>query len=224
MKNALLEPVEYKVEETRRGVWRRFLYPTGELFEEFTSHRRLFGLPLLHFTRGKSPETGKRVTARGIIAVGRFAVGIIALGQVSAGILAIGQLSLGLLFGLGQAATGVLAIGQLAIAGLFGLGQFASGYAVIAQFGVGKYVLAQTGMGSHVWDTNGESPVARQFFESLLPWTRGIPHDPSRPFNTRWGGAGSPASGSHHRTGTGERPQTPGLPSRRCVRPRRLRP
>lgn len=27
MRNQLLEPVEYRIEETRRGVWRRFLYP-----------------------------------------------------------------------------------------------------------------------------------------------------------------------------------------------------
>src|SRR5262249_37438473 len=131
MKNLLLEPVEYKVEETRRGVWRRFLYPDGTLFEEFTSHRRVFGLPLLHFTRGKSPETGKRVTARGFIAVGRFAVGVIALGQVAVGILALGQLALGLLLGLGQASTGIFAVGQLAVATVFGLGQFAVGYVSI---------------------------------------------------------------------------------------------
>jgi hypothetical protein len=169
MKNLLLEPVEYKVEETRRGVWRRFLYPDGQLFEEFTSHRRLFGLPLLHFTRGKSPETGKRVTARGFIAVGRFAVGVIALGQVAVGILALGQLALGLLLGLGQASTGIVAVGQLAVGTVFGLGQFAVGYVTIGQFAAGKYVLAQMGFGEHVWDTRGVAPAAQRFFESLLP-------------------------------------------------------
>ncbi len=169
MKNLLLERVEFKIEETERGVWRRFLYPDGQLFEEFTSHRRVFGLPLLHFTRGKSPETGKRVTARGFIAVGRCAIGVIALGQAAVGILAFGQLALGLLFGLGQASTGLFAIGQLAIATIFGLGQFAVGYVAIGQFGLGKYVLAQFGYGEHVWDIRGVSPVAEQFFESLLP-------------------------------------------------------
>ena len=169
MKNLLLEPVEYKIEETRRGVWRRFLYPDGQLFEEFTSHRTVFGLPLLHFTRGISPETGKRVTARGFIAIGRFAVGVIAIGQASAGILAIGQLALGLLLGLGQASTGLFAIGQMAIATIFGVGQFAVGYVAIGQFALGKYVLAQIGFGEHVWDTRGVSPVAQQFFEWLVP-------------------------------------------------------
>src|SRR5262249_17953720 len=141
MQNLLLEPVQYKVEETRRGVWRRFLYPDGQLFEEYRSHRRLFGLPLVHFTRGKCPETGKRVTARGIIAVGRFAVGVIAIGQVSAGALAVGQAAFGLLLGLGQASVGLFAVGQLAIATVFGLGQLTARYVAIRQFALGKYVL-----------------------------------------------------------------------------------
>jgi hypothetical protein len=170
MQNLFLENVQYQHQETRRGVWRRFLYPNGQLFEEFTSHRRLFGMPLLHFTRGKCPETGKRVTAKGFIAIGRFAVGVIALGHLSAGLLAIGQLGLGLLLGLGQASTGLFAVGQLAIGTIFGLGQFAVGYVSIGQMAMGKYVLAQLGVGEHVWDTRGQSPVARQFFESLWPW------------------------------------------------------
>jgi hypothetical protein len=39
MKNLLFEKVEYKIDETPRGVWRRYLYPDGQLFEEFVSHR-----------------------------------------------------------------------------------------------------------------------------------------------------------------------------------------
>src|SRR5689334_17429138 len=115
MRNLLLERVEYQVEETRLGVWRRCLYPSGELFEEFASHRKLGRFPLLHFTRGKSPETGKRVTARGVIAVGRKAVGVVAVGQAALGVIAVGQLALGLLLGLGQASWGLVAVGQLAI-------------------------------------------------------------------------------------------------------------
>src|SRR5437016_3508457 len=141
VRNMLLENVDYKIRETRLGVWRSFLYPNGQLFEEFTSHRRLFGLPWLHFTRGKCPETGKRVVARGVIAVGRMAVGIVALGQAAVGFLAIGQLALGVLLGLGQATTGLFAVGQLAVAAIFGAGQAATGYVAIGQFGFGRYVL-----------------------------------------------------------------------------------
>ncbi len=169
MKNLLLEDIKYKIDETPRGVWRRFVYPTGELFEEFTSHRRLFGVPLLHYTRGKCPETGRRIVARGIVAIGRLAVGVIAIGHASAGIIALGQLALGVLLGLGQATTGVIALGQLAVAALFGLGQVATGYVAIGQFGFGQYVLAQFGFGTHVWDMREVSPVAEQFFRRFLP-------------------------------------------------------
>jgi hypothetical protein len=168
MDNLLLQNVEYKIDETPRGVWRRFLYPTGELYEEFTSHRRLLGLPLVHYTRGRCPETGKRKTAKGVIAVGRVAVGVVAVGQMATGFIAIGQLALGVLFGLGQAATGAACLGQLALAAGFGLGQFVTGHVAIGQFAFGHYVLAQLGVGVHVWDTQGTDPAAEQFFRSLI--------------------------------------------------------
>jgi hypothetical protein len=167
--NQLLQDVEYKIEETSFGTWRKYLYPSGELFEEFKSSDDLFGLPLVHYTRGRCPETGKRIVAKGIIAVGRLAVGVVAIGQASLGIVAVGQLGLGLLFGLGQACSGVVGIGQFALGGLFGLGQFATGYVAIAQVGFGHYVLSQIGVGSHVIDMRGVSPVAKQFFQQFIP-------------------------------------------------------
>jgi hypothetical protein len=165
--NLLLREVEYRVEQTPLGTWRRFLYPSGMLFEEFVSHRRLSGLPLFHYTRGISPETGKRVVAKGVVAVGRMAVGFVALGQLALGLLAIGHLGLGLLVGLGQGATGVLAVGQLA-GGVFALGQVTGGWVAVGQAAVGKYVLAQIGLGEHVWDMQGASPTAKEFFRSLM--------------------------------------------------------
>jgi hypothetical protein len=169
MANILLEKVDYHIEETPWGVWRRFLYPTGAYFAEFRSHRTLFGLPLLHFTRGICPETGKRVVARGVVAVGRLAVGILALGQAAAGLVAVGQLGLGLLFGLGQAATGVGAVGQLTLGLYLAVGQLAASNSVtIAQLGYGKFVLAQIGYGEYVWSTERADPEAVAFFQSLL--------------------------------------------------------
>lgn len=169
MQNVLFPPVEYQVEETPRGVWRRFLYPSGELFAEFTAHAEFMGMPLLHYTHGKCPETGRRVTARGVVAIGRRAVGIVAIGQLATGFLAFGQLAIGMLLGFGQASTGVLAVGQLALGAVFGLGQFATGYASIGQLAFGHYVLAQLGFGKEVWDTRGVAPAAREFFRFLVP-------------------------------------------------------
>jgi hypothetical protein len=168
-RNMLLTEVDYQFEKTALGVWRRYLYPSGMLFEEFVSHRKLLGLPVLHYTRGICPETGKRIVAKGVIAIGKLAFGILAIGHASMGVIAIGQLAVGLLFGLGQASTGVFALGQLVLVLAFGIGQLAIGDIVIAQFGLGQYVLAQLGYGMHVWDIRGASPEAEQLFRAVLP-------------------------------------------------------
>jgi hypothetical protein len=167
-RNLLLEKIEYQVTRTGSGVWRRFLWPTGELFEEYRSDRTLLGLPLLHLTRGRSPETGRRVTARGFVAIGRRAVGVVAIGQAAAGVVALGQASAGLLVAVGQAALAPVAIGQLAVGLLFGLGQAATGEIAVGQFALGQYVLAQVGLGAHVWDTRGADPAAQELFRALL--------------------------------------------------------
>ncbi|MFO0956463.1 MAG: hypothetical protein U0800_03230 [Isosphaeraceae bacterium] len=172
MKNLLLEEVRYKVEETPNGTWRRFVYPNGQLFQEYVDNRQVFGLPLIHYTHGPCPETGRRVVATGFIAVGRLAVGVVAIGHASLGVVAIGQLALGLLLGLGQASTGALAIGQLAVGLAFGLGQLVTGYVAIGQFGLGRYVLAQLGAGVDVWDIRAAAPEAVRFFKSWLPFPR----------------------------------------------------
>lgn len=166
--NLLLEQVEYLYTETSLGTWRRFVYPSGDLFEEFTSHRSLGKLPWLHYTRGRSPETGKLVIARGVIAIGRLARGFIAIGQASVGVIAIGQVALGLLFGFGQAAIGLAAIGQLALGLSFGLGQFATGQIAIGQMAYGQYVLAQIGWGEHVWDMRAADVRAKDFFKPMI--------------------------------------------------------
>jgi hypothetical protein len=168
MKNLLLEKVEYQTETTSWGTWRRFVYPDGKYFAEFRSHTTFWGLPLMHFTRGICPETGRRVMAKGIIALGRFALGALAIGQVSFGLIAIGQAGLGLLLGLGQASTGLYAIGQAAIGVLFGAGQVATGQIAIGQVAFGKYVLAQIGFGEYVWSMNRSAPEAVSFFKAFL--------------------------------------------------------
>lgn len=170
MENLLLNPreVEFLVQDNGRGVWRRFLFPDGRMFAEFKTHATLFGLPLLHITWGRNPETMRYVTAKGIIAIGRFAYGGLAIGQVSGGVIAIGQLGIGCLLGFGQATTGLFALGQAAFGGLIGIGQITCGHMAIGQVAAGTYVLAQFGLGDHVWDMRQGDPVAVQFFRQLL--------------------------------------------------------
>lgn len=177
MRNILLEEVEYKVQETNFGVWRRYGYADGTSYHEFKSHKTMFGLPLVHYTYGKNPETGRRQWAKGVLAVGCFArgviptgmvsVGLIAVGLLTFGLVAIGLLAIGIAVGFGQLSTGVVALGQIAIGVLFGVGQITTGYVAIGQVALGRYVLAQIGVGKYVWCMGRANPEAVEFFKAL---------------------------------------------------------
>ncbi len=167
-RNLLLEPIDYLVEETTWGRWRRFVYPNGNRFAEFTSHRSWGGLPLVHYTFGKCPETGKRIVARGVVAVGRIARGFIAIGQVAIGLVALGQFSIGLVFGFGQLTIGFVVVGQISLGMLFAVGQVAAAYVAIGQFAVGTYALGQMAWGDHVVDMRTVDPAAKDFFLGLI--------------------------------------------------------
>lgn len=94
----------------------------------YKSRSRLFGIPVLHISRGVDPKTGKVPTAFGVIAIGRVAVGGIAVGGAAMGVLAIGGVSFGVM-GLGVVAVGVLAgIGGIALSLWFALGGLAVGF------------------------------------------------------------------------------------------------
>ncbi len=168
MPNMMLEHVEYKTRQTSLGTWREYVYESGARFAEFRSHVEVVGYPLLHYTHGICPETGKRVVAKGVVAVGRIAVGVLALGQVAAGVVAIGQGAFGLLGALGQAAAGYYCVGQLALGLGFGLGQLATGATAVGQLALGRYVLAQGGWGQHVWSQSHADPEAVAYFRALL--------------------------------------------------------
>ena len=160
--------IEYSFRETANGVWREYTYPEGNRFREYKSKMDFRGLPMVHVTIGKCPETGKRIVAKGVIAIGRIAVGVVAIGHLGIGLFAVGQAGLGLFGGLGQLATGCVAIGQAAIGLLFGLGQLATGYVAVGQFAIGYYAMGQMGAGIHVWSTTVRDVKAYEFFKWLL--------------------------------------------------------
>jgi hypothetical protein len=80
---------------------------------EYKSEASFLGLPLLHVSFKYRPNRVP-VPAKGIIAIGQFAVGFFTLSQ----------------FGLG-----VVSVSQFAIAG-YALAQFAFAYKLVAQFGI----------------------------------------------------------------------------------------
>ncbi|MBD3322357.1 MAG: hypothetical protein GF350_14750 [Chitinivibrionales bacterium] len=162
--------IDYTIEKTSRGTWRRYLYPSGHHFCEYKSHATFMGWPVIHYTKGICPETGHRIIAKGLLAVGRIAVGGLAIGQASAGIIAVGQACFGVIFGLGQAAAGLYALGQLAAGLYLAIGQLAVGYIAVGQLAIGIYALGQVGIGKYVWSTTIENPEAKKLFKALFAW------------------------------------------------------
>ena len=163
----LLERIDYEIENTPFGTWKRHLGPSGQAYSEFTSHRHFRGLPFFHFTSGRNPETGRRKIAKGVVAVGRLSIGVLSVGQAAFGVVTAGQFSFGVVLGLGQLCAGLLALGQVSLGVLFGAGQVATGIVAMGQAAFGVYVLAQSGAGVHVWDANGVDEAARGFFKML---------------------------------------------------------
>lgn len=125
---------------------------------EWKTKAHILGLPLVHIALGRDRETGKLLIAKGVIAIGQFAIGVVALGQFSVGILA----------AFGQFSAGLFAVAQFAVGILFGIGQFATGAAAVGQFAFGKYVLAQFGWGEHVWSTLIKDITAIRYFKNFL--------------------------------------------------------
>ena len=112
---------------------------------EYKSQRTLFGLPLVHIHFGDR-GTG---LAKGIVAIGNYAVGFLAIGGLSLGLVSIGGLSLGLLFSLAGLALGGISIGGVAI-GLMAFGGSAVGLFTIGGASIGVYAVGGAAIGSQV--------------------------------------------------------------------------
>ena len=131
---------------------------------EWKSKTRILDLPLIHVAIGRDRKTGKFLVAKGVVAIGQFALGVIT----------IAQFGVGLLFGFGQFVAGYYAIGQVALGITLGIGQVATGMTAIGQFAFGKYVLAQIGFGKHVWSIKVKDPEAIDYFAGLWHSVKGL--------------------------------------------------
>jgi len=92
-------------------------YPAREHWDgwgfEYKSQASFVGLPLLHISFKFGPDRRPR-PAKGVIAIGQFAIGFITISQIG---------------------VGIVSISQLTVAG-FAVAQFAFAYSLIAQIGV----------------------------------------------------------------------------------------
>jgi hypothetical protein len=130
---------------------------------EWRSAQTIYGYPLVHIAFGKD-ERGRLRVAKGIIAIGQFALGLIT----------VAQFGVGLLFGFGQFILGLTAVAQFAGGLWFGLGQIATGYVAIGQFVLADVGLAQFGYARALWspDRRDSEAVAyfRQLWDSFRSW------------------------------------------------------
>jgi hypothetical protein len=108
---------------------------------EYRSKQQLFGVPLLHVAVGYSPRTGLPRLARGIIAIGNFALGVVAIGGIAAGGIVLSGIGFGVLV-IAGIAVGWVAIGGLAVGIAFALG----GLAVSVYHAIGGLPLLLNGM------------------------------------------------------------------------------
>jgi hypothetical protein len=128
---------------------------------DWKSRTTICGYPVVHIAYGRDARGRLRV-AKGVIAIGQFAIGLIT----------IAQFGVGFLFGFGQFVVALTAVAQVAITPLCGIGQFATGYVAMGQMAVGYYALGQIAYGVHVWSVNRQDLVALVFFARLLPFFR----------------------------------------------------
>ena len=129
--NLLHSAPDYKLTHTRFGVRRDWMNEAGVRYSDYRSHRQILGMPIVAMASGISPETGRKVTAVGFIAIGQRARGVVAIGQFSVGAIAIGQVAIGSFVAVGQFSVAPLCLGQLAV-GLIGAGQV--GIAAVGAF------------------------------------------------------------------------------------------
>lgn len=141
---------------------------------DYRSKVHIFGLPLVHIATGIDPETGRMRVAKGIIAIGTYAIGLIALGGVSFGGLCLGGVSIGLVT-LGGLSVGLFgALGGLAISLYLAVGGAAiSGYIAIGGFAFGlEYAFGGFAISKHPYGRNYQDPEAmrmmQQFLKSIL--------------------------------------------------------
>ena len=165
------------------GHWR----PTGR---EWKSKTSLFGWPIIHIAYGHHPRTGKKLIAKGVIALGDVAIGAFAVGGFSIGIVSMGGMALGINAMGGCAVALQMAFGGMAIGGIAlgggAIGLLAAGGGAVGLVAVGGGAFGRIAVGGGVGGTNtlgarGWNPP--EFIESewiatmaddRMPWVAAI--------------------------------------------------
>jgi predicted Ser/Thr protein kinase len=153
---------------------------------QWKSQSTFMGWPLVHIAYGHHPDTGEKLVAKGLIAIGDVAVGGIAFGGVSVGLASFGGVALGLnavggcaialqlaaggcaigALAVGGAAVGALAMGGAAVGGI-ALGGAGVGYLALGGGAAGQYSINRQG----TWNPESfaDTMMAETLCDPLMP-------------------------------------------------------
>ena len=137
-----------------------------KLSYEYRSQATLFGWPLLHVAMGVDPATGRKRSAKGIIALGSRPIGVIAFGDVAVGVIACGIFGYGLI-SISVVAVGVVALGSVAAGLWLAMGGVALAPIAIGGAAFGYYANGAMSFGKHAIGPGVYDLVADKFFN---PW------------------------------------------------------
>ena len=141
-----------------------------KLSYEYRSRAEVFGLPWLHVAIGVNPATGRKRSAKGIIALGSAPRGVIAFGDTAVGVIACGIFGYGLV-SISVVAVGVVAIGSVAAGLWWAVGGLALAPVALGGLAMGYYASGQVVVGKYVMGLHQVNPVAEAFFN---PWVNKV--------------------------------------------------
>ena len=131
---------------------------------EYRSKTTLFGWPLLHVATGVDPATGRKRSAKGIIAVGTAPRGVIAFGDVAVGVIACGIFGYGLI-SISVVAVGVIACGSVAVGLFVAMGGVAFAPIALGGAAFGYYANGAVAWGKHALSPHAYDAQAAAFFQ-----------------------------------------------------------
>jgi hypothetical protein len=137
-----------------------------KLSYEYRSRTTVFGWPLFHMARGVDPATGRKRSARGIIALGSSARGVIAFGDTAVGVIACGIFGYGII-SVSMVGVGVISISSVAVGLWWAVGGLALAPCAVGGLVIGYYACGQVVVGKYVMGPHLVNPIADAFFN---PW------------------------------------------------------
>jgi eukaryotic-like serine/threonine-protein kinase len=141
---------------------------------EYRSKTTVFGWPLVHVATGVDSVTGRKLSAKGIIAMGNSPRGVIAFGDVAVGVIACGIFGYGLV-SMSVVAVGVVALGSLAVGMALAMGGMAVAPVALGGAVLGYFANGALAWGVHPMAPGVSDPLAVRFFNprlvTMIGWT-----------------------------------------------------